>query len=203
MAVRSSGQGRCVACAAIVLEEPLAPAVAEPRKIVLDERSSGCSQCGQELSSFFLDVNCGCRESRRFGHCLCLTGATFAIPAALLLRQRSFLVGTLAAALTATTITYHATHRPRVRATDVLTLWLTAVVGIVQAIVGIVTRGVNAYLVLALVTLALCQAVNLAPFTHDQKERKLILLPWHVALHGLCTASLTLLALGWGDRGWI
>ena len=112
-------------------------------------------------------------------------------------------MGTLAAVLTATTIVYHTTHDPRVRAADVLTLWLTAAVGTVQAIVGILTRGVNAYLVLALVVIGLIGAVYILPFTHNCKDRELILLPWHVALHFMCTAALTLLAFGWGDQGWI
>ena len=186
--------------------EPTAPVEAAEAHIVLVERNaagSTCTHCQQAVRPFFFEVHCACKESKRFRHVLSITGMSFSCPAVLLLRQRSILLGMLASALTVSTIVYHSTHDPRAHAVDVLTLWVTAVVGVVQAIVGLVTKGANACVVLALVIIALINVINLAPFTHDAKERELILLPWHVMLHAMCTASLTLLALGWGDEGWI
>ena len=153
------------------------------------------------LRDFFFTVRCSCKLSRRYRNCLSVTGVTFFIPALLFLRQKSYLMGSLSAVLTATTVVYHSTHDSRLRAIDVSMVWLNGFTGLVQCLVGMARHGPNVYLVLVLLGVAALNTINLGARFEDRNG--CIALQWHLAVHALTTLSLTCLALGWGDEGWI
>jgi hypothetical protein len=160
------------------------------------ENTSFASEMGslRVVYDFFFTVTCACNHSKRFKRCLSLSGTTFALPAVLFSYQGSRLMAALTASLTATTIAYHATHNPRIRALDIVALWATILVGTAQALHSVAMNGPNAYLGLGLLCIVPINAINVSSFAHD--EPGLISLPWHLMLHMLCTVSLSLLAIG-------
>ena len=91
----------------------------------------------ETVLAFFLEVRCACNDSLRLKHALVLTSLPFGIPAYLLLRQGTYFLGACAAALTCTSIAYHALHWPAIRAADVLLVWVIGGAGTVQALAAL------------------------------------------------------------------
>lgn len=91
----------------------------------------------ETVLAFFLEVRCACNDSLRLKHALVLTSLPFGIPAYLLLRQGTYFLGACAAALTCTSIAYHALHWPAIRAADVLLVWIIGGAGTVQALAAL------------------------------------------------------------------
>ena len=147
------------------------------------------------MCDFLFKVRCACNQPSRCPNLLAITGIAFALPTALLWLRSNRTLSALTAALTATTLVYHATHNPWMRAADVLVLWTTGAVGLVQCVVCMVVDGPNAMLAIAILLLAIINAINHLPVCLDESGR--IELRWHVAVHVLTTAALSLVALGW------
>jgi len=148
------------------------------------------------IVSFFFTVTCACNESKRFRHILVLSSLPFSVPAYLLLRQGTIFLGSLAAALTLTSIVYHATHRPWVRAFDVLLVWLVGMVGVAQGVTAIMTSPLPTYhFKLALLAVGLLNLIN------TQRDLfwvgDVIQLQWHACLHLLTTLALFGIARGY------
>ena len=153
--------------------------------------------CRANAVEFFCKPQCACNHSKKFKNCLCLSACTFTLPAALLFQHGNTLIGGCAAALFLTSVAYHSTHDPRLRAVDVLMVWLTGGLGILQCIADILTSGPNVWLLLSLLGIVAVATIDALPYfytTYDGQE--VIALPWHVTVHLLCTASLLCLASG-------
>ena len=120
-----------------------------------------------------------------------------------LYRQGNTLMATLCVMLCATTIGYHWRHDPRVRALDIITLWVTAVTAVAHAIAGLAIIGFNVWHAMGLGLAVGFNVINVAPWTKDENDSNLIKLPWHATLHAMCTMSMFFVALGWGSSSWV
>ena len=155
------------------------------------------------VEKYFFEARCACDPivSTPFPQSLCLTALTFIFPAALLLSKESFVcrvLGALAVTLTTTSLWYHATHHPWARACDVSTILVTAVLGLGAANVSLVQDGANAYLVAAHGTLVIIMMISYSSAFHfvNAKGDGIIVLPWHMVMHLLTTATITFIAIG-------
>ena len=108
------------------------------------------------------------------------------------------LIGALAAALTVTSLVYHATHKPWARACDILTILVTAVAGLGAAHVSIMRDGANFHLVAAHVAFVCIVVISYNPAFHfvNANGDGIISLPWHIVMHLLTATTLTLIAIG-------
>ena len=149
---------------------------------------------GRAVVDFFFNVRCACKHSKRYCHCLSITGATFAIPTYYLFWKRLYMMCFFSSILTITTILYHYTHDSRIRAVDVFAGWLNGCFGLAQCLMGIVLDGPNIYLALVLLGIALSNVINMSSYFLDKNG--CFALHWHAALHFLTAQSLTCLALG-------
>jgi hypothetical protein len=152
----------------------------------------------QPVIDFFCNVRCACNESSRYKRLLVLTSLPFSVPMWLLLRQGTYLLGYLAAMLTATSVIYHSSHSPLVRAADVLLVWTTGAVGAVYGVVGLLesTSCLEGFpFALALCGLAFITLINASKRFYTPDGR-LIALHWHACVHLLTAASLAGVAIG-------
>ena len=142
---------------------------------------------------FFFKVTCACRNHPRYRHTLCLTSLPFFVAAWRLIHGGIFFAGACTAALGSTSVLYHATHAPGVRAADVLVLWLTGAVGAVEALAGIWAYGANVGLVIGLLGVLFLGVIFAAPYFSTNGT---IRLQWHMAVHLIAAFSLLCLAAG-------
>jgi hypothetical protein len=150
------------------------------------------------VGEFFFKVTCACKNSERFKHSLVMTSLLFGIPACLLLRQGTLFLGGLQTALTASSILYHATHNSAVRALDVLLVFVIGTVSTAQVLAIIATEALPLVhpFRFALATIAMLVAIESCPSLFW--DGGAIKLEWHVGVHLLTTAGLTLVAAGYG-----
>ena len=150
------------------------------------------------VGEFFFKVTCACKNSERFKHSLVMTSLLFGIPACLLLRQGTLFLGGLQTALTASSILYHATHNSAVRALDVLLVFVIGTVSTAQVMAIVATEALPLVhpFRFALATIAMLVAIESCPSLFW--DGGAIKLEWHVGVHLLTSAGLTLVAAGYG-----
>ncbi|KAL1521759.1 hypothetical protein AB1Y20_021413 [Prymnesium parvum] len=166
----------------------------------LKEEDTSSSSLTSNAHDFFCKCQCACNYSARFSNCLCVSACTFMLPSAILLQQGNLPMGGCAFLLFLTSIAYHWTHNAKFRALDVLMVWLSGSLGMLQCIADIVFDGPNVWLWLALLGIALVAMIDSLPFFYTTiNNLDIIALQWHVVLHLLCTASLLCLAFGEQD----
>ncbi|MDC0525984.1 hypothetical protein OAO87_03200 [bacterium] len=151
------------------------------------------------ITPFLFTVTCACRISRRWKRSLCATSLLILASSHVLLCEGSSpYAGSLAAALSLTSVAYHATHSPKVRAADVLLLWLVGVTGFTQCVAYTVLRGPE--LGWSLCLLCLLGLVGIVSsdrcYVGERCANKIIKLPWHVLVHVLTGLGILALALG-------
>lgn len=172
----------------------------------------------EATAAFLFTVSCACSAPSRFHRLLVLTSLPFALPAYLLLQQGTLFLGGCTAALLLTSMVYHASHHPTIRAADVLLVMIVSVTGCVQAATAIATM-VGRYAgggdVSGAVGDAEFYSWRILPFTVGLTcafgihmintlpccyvaGRNMIKLQWHACLHFLTTAALISLAIGHG-----
>ena len=146
---------------------------------------------------FLYKVTCAecLQPSRPLKHTLCFTSLLFLVPASSLFEVGEVYVGSCTAALSMTSLAYHATHDCRVRAMDVLLLWFTACLGVGKTLVAMVVSGPSAILVTGLLAALSLSVIFGAPACYVEGT-EMIRLPWHGAVHSIGAASLLCLAMG-------
>ena len=98
-----------------------------------------------------------------------------------------------------TSVLYHSTHRPWLRALDISVLWVLALSGSWVCFAGLVTGGANAYLVavaVEILTINLINSPRMGKRTHYSHDPLMIRLEFHALLHMLTCTALSFLALG-------
>lgn len=149
------------------------------------------------LIAVFFKCRCACEQSPRFSHCLCLSALTFLVPSALLLHQRNASLGGSALLLFFTSVSYHWTHSPTLRALDVGMVWLTGSLGLLQCAAEFLYYGANTWFMLSLLGIVFVVMIDCVPACYARMNGlDVIALQWHVALHLLCAASLLFFAAG-------
>ena len=151
---------------------------------------------------FFFKVCCACRSHPRLKRILCLSSLGFFVAAHRLFSGGIFFQGGSAAALGLSSVVYHATHSPGVRAADVLLLWFTGSLGVLQSLAAISVHGPNAGLVTGLSGVGLLCAIFAVPYFYvDGDVKGEIRLHWHATVHLVAAASLFCMAIGFQPPG--
>ena len=116
----------------------------------------------------------------------------------ILFTDGSYFIGGLAATLSITSVLYHATHSPKVRAADVVLLWLVGLTGTVEALINIAPHGPHAGWLLGLGCIGSLCMIFISPMCHIDRDMELamIRLPWHAGVHLISGGGLCLLAVG-------
>ena len=149
-------------------------------------------------AEFLFTVTCACRVSQKYRHLLCLSSLAMAIAGQILFTDGSYFIGGLAATLSITSVLYHATHSPKVRAADVFLLWLVGLTGTVEALINIAWKGPHAGWLLGLGCIGSLCMIFISPVCHIDRDMELamIRLPWHAGVHLISGGGLCLLAVG-------
>ena len=153
------------------------------------------------IHKYFFQARCACHLSTRFPRALCLSSLTFILPASLFFQNGGvlgWLLGSLVTTLTMTSLAYHSTHLPWVRACDVSTILATALTGLASADASLLLHGINYKLITAHVALAFIIIISYNPRFHFRNSDGdgVISLQWHFIMHFLTTTCLTLIAFG-------
>jgi hypothetical protein len=149
------------------------------------------------LLNFFFTVTCACRDHDRCKRVLCVTSLPFFISGRELVRGQSYFVGGCSVALAITSVWYHFSHLPAVRAADVLVLWVTGITGFVLGMHGIWQHGVMLGFVAGLLGIAMLCSIFTCSYFYEDGDRHgkaVIKLPWHMFIHLIGAASLLCLA---------
>jgi hypothetical protein len=134
---------------------------------------------------------CACHLSRTHGHFLCYTTVGFIQPAAAFVLWRGqLLLGSTALALGMTSLAYHGSHAPRLRAVDVALAQLTGTIGVVQCLLHIHAHGWSVAKVCALLLVATVLLLNHGPAFRQASRPDVLSLPGHVAMHAATGAAL-------------
>ena len=137
--------------------------------------------------------------SRMFSrHALCVSSLFIALGAQAVLASGRWILGGIAAALSFTSIGYHATHSPKVRGADITLLWLVGAVSLSQGVRNVVMHGLYFGWVAGFCcigSLLFIFGADVCYLDHN-RETKIIRLPWHITVHAASGLGLYLFAVG-------
>ena len=190
----ASENDSCVACATC---EGILCAGHKREKARAAAKREKVHQAGA-VAEFLFTVSCACRVSHSHKHLLCCSSLPLVIAGQVHLVDGVNFIGLCTAALSITSIAYHATHSSTIRAADVLLLWVVGLTGTVQAMSGVMQHGAYVGWVLALLCIFSLGVVCVSPACHVDRDMEfsMITLPWHLAVHAIASAGLYLLAVG-------
>lgn len=157
-----------------------------------------------KAADFFFTVTCACEASTRYKHLLCISSLALVLSGQVLMSNAkdaiygSHSMGKLNAALSLTSIAYHATHSPVIRSVDVLLLWLVASCGLLMAVATMAAYGPTIGHILGISMDASLLLIFQSPATKVKRDANvdMIALPWHVMVHLISGCGLYLLAVG-------
>ena len=148
------------------------------------------------LHRFFFNVRCPCYLSKKYTNCLCLSSFLFLIPAYLLLYNNHITLGILVTLLFFTSIIYHFTHNPMVRACDVSCLWIVGFSSLIYCFFNIKIKDINRYIILSLICIIILNYIHYAPHTHASQTLGGLFLEWHIGIHIIAVLALVFLVFG-------
>ncbi len=149
------------------------------------------------LADFFFTVTCACLISRRYKHLLCLSSLFIAFGAQAVLTGGNYILGVMSAFLSMSSIIYHVTHEPYVRAVDVFMLYAVGTLGLTEALINSINHGPNFGWIAGPLCVFVLVIILIWSIFHEKRQGiNVIKLPWHFMLHFFGGAGLYFLAMG-------
>lgn len=143
-----------------------------------------------EKYPFFFNVSCSCHNHDKYSNILAKTGCFFLIPAFLFLYNSSNILtiinGSLTLMITMTSITYHLTHKPYYKCIDVITVWMSGIIGAYNTIIWLYYY-CSIYLIITLSLIIIMFFMDLYGYTYYLK--------YHLLLHIFGSTALSFLAI--------
>jgi len=160
------------------------------------------------LVEFFFTVACACLISPRYKRLLCLSSLFLAFGAQAVLAGGNYPLGVMSAVLSFSSIVYHATHEPSVRAVDILMLYSVGALGLTEALINSIKHGPNFGWIATPICVFALVVILVWPIFHEHRQGiDVIQLQWHFMLHFFGGAGLYFIAMGdatfaQGKGGW-